>query len=49
MTSIKIAVLSWLQDKLASYAMRRPWPPRLSLVVDKIQFRLDALRVGGAR
>lgn len=44
MTSIKIAVLAWAQDKLAGFAMSRPWSTKLSSIVDKIQVRLDALR-----
>lgn len=46
-STIKIAVLSWLQDLLVGYAMCRPWSPRLSRIVDRLQMKLDALREQG--
>jgi len=49
MTAVKIAVLTWFQDKLTGFAMSRPWSPKLSSAVDKIQVQLDALREGGGR
>jgi len=47
MTSIKIAVLKWLRDELACFAMSRPWLSRLSLWESALTVRLDALREGG--
>lgn len=49
MTSAKIFLLALLQDKLARFAMLRPWPGKLSFVADKLPVRLDALREGGGK